>query len=90
MPAERISMRKIREVLRLSLGGRLSARAVAASCGMGRTAVREYVQRATRAGLSWPLPEGLADDALEALLFPRGTARCRTGRGCTTRSRARG
>lgn len=70
MPAERLSMRKIREVLRLSLGGRLSARAVAASCGMGRTAVREYVQRAARAGLSWPLPEGLLDDALEALLFP--------------------
>lgn len=70
MPAERISMRKIREVLRLSLGGSMSARAVAQRCGMGRTAVREYVQRATRAGLSWPLPEGLADDALEALLFP--------------------
>ncbi|MBL7645989.1 MAG: IS21 family transposase [Candidatus Hydrogenedentes bacterium] len=63
-------MRKIREVLRLSLGGRLSARAVAVSCGMGRTAVLEYVRRAARAGLSWPLPEGLADDTLEALLFP--------------------
>lgn len=70
MPAERLSMRKIREVLRLSLGGRLSARAVADSCGMGRTAVRDYLQRAARAGLSWPLPEGLADDRLEALLFP--------------------
>lgn len=48
----------------------MSARAVAASCGMGRTAVLEYVRRATRAGLSWPLPEGLSDEALEALLFP--------------------
>jgi len=37
---------------------------------MGRTTVREYLQRARRAGLSWPLPEGLTDAALEAALFP--------------------
>ena len=70
MPAERLSMRKIREVLRLYWGGQLSARAVAQSCGMGRTTVREYVQRAEAAGLSWPLPEGLSDAELEARLFP--------------------
>ena len=70
MPAERLSMRKVREVLRLSWGGKLSARAVARSCAIGRTTVREYLQRAVRAGLSWPLPEGLADSELEALLFP--------------------
>jgi len=69
MPAERLSMRKIREVLRLSWGGKLSPREVAQSCGIGRTTVREYVQRARRAGVGWPLPEGLSDSALEALLF---------------------
>jgi transposase len=37
---------------------------------MGRTTVREYLQRAERAGLSWPLPGGLSDGDLEALLFP--------------------
>ncbi|MCP4645512.1 MAG: IS21 family transposase [bacterium] len=62
-------MRKIREVLRLSWGGKLSPRAVAQSCGMGRTTVREYLQRAERAGLSWPLQQGLSDGELEALLF---------------------
>jgi len=70
MPAERLSMRKVREVLRLSWGGRLSARAVARSCGIGRTTVREYLQRARRAGLAWPLPEGQSDTELEARLFP--------------------
>ena len=70
MPAERLSMRKVREVIRLSWGGKLSVRAVARSCGIGRTTVREYLERATRAGLSWPLPEGLPDNELEALLFP--------------------
>ncbi len=70
MPAERLSMRKVREVIRLSWGGKLSTRAVARSCGIGRTTVREYLQRAAKAGLSWPLPEGLPDNELEALLFP--------------------
>jgi transposase len=37
---------------------------------MGRTTVREYVQRAEAAGLSWPLPEGLSDGELETRLFP--------------------
>ena len=69
MPAERLSMRKVREVLRLSWGGELGARAVARSCGVGRTTVREYLQRAAKAGLSWPLPEGLSDRELETLLF---------------------
>lgn len=70
MPAERLSMRKIREVLRLSVGGKLSPQVVSQSCGIGRTTVREYLQRARRAGLSWPLPEGLTDEALEAAMFP--------------------
>jgi len=73
MPRERLSMRKIREVLRLKWGCGLSNRAVAASCGMGCTTVREYVQRAVRAGLCWPLPEGLDDAALEARLFEAPT-----------------
>jgi transposase len=36
---------------------------------MGRTTVREYLERARRAGVSWPLPEGLSDRELEARLF---------------------
>ena len=35
----------------------------------GRTAVGDYLRRARRAGLAWPLPEGLSDEALERLLF---------------------
>jgi hypothetical protein len=34
--------------------------------------VSDYAGRAVAAGLSWPLPEGLTDTALEALLFVRG------------------
>lgn len=68
MPRPHISMRKIRDVLRLSLHEGLSLRQVAASVQMPFTTGADHVKRARAAGLSWPLPEGL-DDALEARLF---------------------
>ena len=54
MPRERLPMRKIRDVLRLH-ADKLSKRRIAVSVNLGRTAVRDYIKRATRAGLSWPL-----------------------------------
>ncbi|OYV74585.1 MAG: IS21 family transposase [Chromatiales bacterium 21-64-14] len=71
MPAERLSMRKIREVLRLKWDGGVSNRRIAQSCAIGRPAVTEYLRRAADAGLSWPLPADLDDAALERRLFPR-------------------
>src|SRR5438552_901895 len=71
MPGERLSMRKVREVLRLRLGHGLSQRVVAQSLGLSQGSISGYLSRARRAGLSWPLPEALDDDErLEALLFP--------------------
>ena len=69
MPAKRLSMRKIKEVLRLKASG-MSNRKIAQSCGVSRPTVGEYLQRASRAGVTWPLPEGLSDAALEYQLFP--------------------
>ena len=63
-------MRKIRDVLRLRLGHGLPQRAVGRSLGLSQAAVSHYLGRARRAGLGWPLPEGLDDDRLETLLFP--------------------
>lgn len=65
-------MRKIREVMRLSLGQGLSSRPVARSCRIARSTVAEYLRRAREAGLTWPLPEGLDDGRLEQMLFPPG------------------
>jgi len=62
-------MRKIREVLRLRSSG-LSLREIGLSLKLGRTTVGEYIRRAEHAEVSWPVPEGLTDAALEALLFP--------------------
>jgi len=36
--------------------------------------VADHLRRAKAAGLSWPLPDGLDDDALEALLFAKEPA----------------
>ncbi|MHB8325752.1 MAG: IS21 family transposase, partial [Candidatus Dormibacteria bacterium] len=62
-------MRKINEVLRLTAQG-MSQRQVSQSVGLARSTVSDYVERARLAGLSWPLPEGLDGDLLEARLFP--------------------
>src|SRR5690348_18280814 len=70
MPAERLSMRKIREVLRLRFASGLSQRVIARSVGLSQGAVCDYLDRARRAGLGWPLPDELDDTRLEALLFP--------------------
>jgi transposase len=69
MAARRLSMRKIKEVLRLGAQG-LSDREIARSVGVPRTTVRNYRRRAREAGIGWPLPEGLTESALEARLFP--------------------
>jgi len=70
MPAERLSMRQIREVLRLCFGSGLPQRAIARSLGLSQGAVSGYLSRARAAGVTWPLPEDLDDERLEALLFP--------------------
>jgi len=67
-------MRKIRDALRLTLHEGLSLRQTAASLQMPFTTVGDHLRRAKAAGLTWPLPEGLDDDALEALLFAKEAA----------------
>ena len=51
MPARRLSMRKIREVLRLKFGLGLKDREIARSCSIPRSSVGNYVFRARQAGL---------------------------------------
>jgi transposase len=69
MPGQRLPMRKVRDVLRLRASG-ISKRKIAASLSIGVTTAGDAIGRARRAGLSWPLPEELSDEALERLLYP--------------------
>jgi len=70
MPAKRLSMRKIKEVLRLRGDKGLSDRQIARTCGISRPTVANYLRRAAAAGLAWPLPSGLDDATVERALFP--------------------
>lgn len=70
MPAERLSMRKITEILQLRWGEKLSQRDVARSVRVSPSTVFDCVSRAQLAGLRWPLPDTLDEAALEALLYP--------------------
>ena len=71
MPARRLLVRKIREVLRLKQERGLSHRAIAQACAIGVGTVSLYLQRTAQQGLGWPLPAELDDAALEARLFRR-------------------
>lgn len=70
MPAERAEMRKIREVLRLKHAHQTSERQISFAVGLSRSTIGDYLKRAARARLSWPIPEAIDDAALERLLFP--------------------
>ena len=70
MPAERLSMRKVREVLRLKHALGMSYRKISEATGAGKTQAAEYVRRAQAAGIGWPIPDGIDDTELERRLFP--------------------
>ncbi len=72
-------MRHIDEVLRLAAQG-LSQHEISASIGIRHTSVRNYLERARQAGLSWPLPEDLDAAGLEARLFKRSAEAYRPDR----------
>jgi transposase len=70
MPAERLSMRKVREVLRLKHVLGMSYRKISEATGVGKTQAAEYVRRAEAAGMTWPVPPGIDDAELDRRLFP--------------------
>lgn len=71
MSREGLSMRKVREILRLRLGVGLSTRQVAQSCKLSTSTVSEYEKRFREAGLTWPLPEDMDDVQLERIVRAR-------------------
>jgi transposase len=70
MAKERLSMRKIKEILRLKWDCSLSNRQIAESCSISHSTVADSLIRAKLAGLSWPLAPELDDADIENLLFP--------------------
>jgi transposase len=69
MPTERLSMRKVREVLRLKHAVGLSYREISEATGVGKTAGYEYICRAKAIGITWPVAEEIDGATLERRLF---------------------
>ena len=76
MPAERVAMRQVREIIRLKFSAGISTREIARRLGIAASTVRETLRRFEGAGLGWPLPDGMSDGDLEAALYANhGTKR---------------
>src|SRR4051812_25495627 len=81
MPAERLPMRQVREVLRLKYLCGQSGHRIAVVVGISRYTVAEYLRRAAVVGITWPVPSELDDTALERKLFtPPGAMAAETVR----------
>src|ERR1700747_3720098 len=86
MPAERVSMRRVREILRLKHECDATDRAIARSLGIARSTVAVTLDRLAAAELRWPLPATLSDRVLESMLYARpGTQRGSRRKGETDR-----
>jgi hypothetical protein len=65
---ERLSMRKIREVLRLKFDAGLSVRKIAQSLCIGHSSSGDYLCRFAASGLRWPI--SISNAELNRYLFP--------------------
>ena len=68
-------MRKTRQVFRLKWEGCFSNRAIARACKIGRATVRNYLNRAEKAKLTWAQVQKMNEADLEDALFPKATDR---------------
>ena len=77
MPTNRITMRRIRETLRLHLQAGLSYNEVGRALKISKSAVGKYITLARVAGVDWELAQSLSDEELEARVYrpalPRGS-----------------
>ena len=70
MAAKRISMRKIKDILRLFHEAKLSQRQIATCLSLSRETVSKTLSRAKAAHLAWPLPQEMDEATLERRLYP--------------------
>lgn|GEM_PF-1642294 len=70
MPGAKLSMRKIREIMRLKFSLGMNNRDIASSCNISPGTVSETLFRLKLREIQWPLPDILTDEKLEEKLFP--------------------
>jgi transposase len=71
MPAKRVTMRKIREILRLSFVGGLSLRKIHASTKVSIGGVQKMLTKAVELKLTWQAIDEMDDGQLARLFYPK-------------------
>jgi hypothetical protein len=66
MPAERVAMRQVREIIHLKFSACVPTREIARRLGIAASTVRETLRRLESTGLNWPLPDDMTDGNLES------------------------
>ena len=89
MPTNRITMRRIREVLRLHLQAGLSYNEVGRALKISKSVVGKYVSLARAAGVDWDQAQTLSDEDLDARLFRPAVPRSSHHLAPTSRSSTR-
>lgn len=69
MPTERLSMRKIKEILRLKFEAKLTNRQIGRSLNLSPGTVCRYLQEAIAKGITWPLENEIDEETLEKNIF---------------------
>ena len=75
MSGKRITMRKIRDILRLRHEGGLSIRQIKVSTKVSVGAIQKLLAKAETLQLGWPLDPALDDNQLAGLFYPRADTR---------------
>lgn len=69
MPTNRITMRRIRETLRLHLQADLSYNEIGRALKISKSVAGKYVSLARAAGIDWAVAQALTDEELESRLY---------------------
>jgi len=75
MATKRISMRQLREVLRLRLNAKLSLRQIKASLRLSLGTVQKVTSKAEELGLNWELIEQHNDQQFARQFYPESDTR---------------
>lgn len=82
MAQARLSMRKIRDTLRLKFEAGLSERQIATAVDASRSTVQECLRRCREAEIGWPLPPELDEVALLARIYRQAAVAPAIPRSC--------
>jgi len=71
MTTKKVTMQKIKDILRLKYSANLSIRQISRSLNLSTGVISKYINRADMAELGWPLPEAMTEQELALIMQPK-------------------